>query len=443
MRCRFEVMAHARRMILQLAKAAIPRRRFAANLERIQQPRRSVVGVVRGPDEPAGRPKPLLFGQAGPIGARRRNGAAPWVLRTRSWRRAVSNQPRSAPDTRENRENARSNRGLALYNCSAWLGNRSGRSHLGNVVLCLRHHSAAAASGDACNGTPAVNVPRNHACFGPLPQFGPHDQPPVLATVAVYTAESGETSQRKADQLAKRFSLPRVESMAPAYDLLLTVTAERLELRFTQVGGPGPLYIDFVGGLLGHTRRVNRFGSLFQAVGFRTGRPTVFDATAGLGRDAFRLAYHGCQVTAVERSTLLFALLRDALDRAALAPDVYARIGNRLCLQHGDARNVLRQLSAGQLQNSSPRVAPDVVYLDPMYPPKKKSALVKIEMRILRQLVGDDLDADELFELASAVACQRVVVKRLRHAEPLAPHPTHSYCDKTTRYDVYIRTQPS
>jgi 16S rRNA (guanine1516-N2)-methyltransferase len=74
-----------------------------------------------------------------------------------------------------------------------------------------------------------------------------------------------------------------------------------------------------------------------------------------------------------------------------------------------------------------------------MFASRKKSALVKVEMRILRQLVGDDPDAGELFELARAVARQRVVVKRHRHAEPLAPNPTHSHSDRTTRYDVYIR----
>jgi len=74
-----------------------------------------------------------------------------------------------------------------------------------------------------------------------------------------------------------------------------------------------------------------------------------------------------------------------------------------------------------------------------MFPPQKKSALVKVEMRILRQLVGDDPDAGELFELARAVARQRVVVKRHRHAAPLSPNPTHSLSDKTTRYDVYVR----
>ena len=266
--------------------------------------------------------------------------------------------------------------------------------------------------------------------------------------------ESEQPIRRQAAQLAAQLGLPLVHAGDAAYDLLLTVTAERLELRFPQCGGPGPLYVDFVGGPLGYARRVNRCGLLFQAVGFRSGRPSVLDATAGLGRDAFRLAYHGCHVTAIERSPILFALLQDGLERAAYVPEIHDRLGDRLRLLHGDARSFLQQVNcvtgvvaqASSLGDrpslggvSSPEDAPDVVYLDPMFPPKKKSALVKVEMRILRRLVGDDPDAGELFELARAVARRRVVVKRHRHAEPLSPHPTHSHSDKSTRYDVYVR----
>ena len=81
--------------------------------------------------------------------------------------------------------------------------------------------------------------------------------------------------------------------------------------------------------------------------------------------------------------------------------------------------------------------APDVVYLDPMYPPKKKSALVKKEMRICRMLVGEDEDAGELLEIARRVARRRVVVKRLRHAPPLKANAAAEYVGRTVRYDVY------
>jgi 16S rRNA (guanine1516-N2)-methyltransferase len=224
---------------------------------------------------------------------------------------------------------------------------------------------------------------------------------------------------------------PLIHAGDSSSGMRLTATAERLELRFMQRAGPGPIYVDFVGGPHGYARRVKRFGLIFQAIGFRRGRPTVLDATAGLGGDAFRLAYHGCRVTAVERSPTLFALLQDGLTRAERVPEIREHLGNRLLLVHADARDLLQRLS--------PPDVPDVVYLDPMFPIRKTSALAKIEMRALRQIVGDDSDARELFELARAVARQRVVVKRHRRAEPLAPRPAHTFSDKTTRFDVYVR----
>jgi len=82
---------------------------------------------------------------------------------------------------------------------------------------------------------------------------------------------------------------------------------------------------------------------------------------------------------------------------------------------------------------------PDAVYLDPMFPPKrKKSAAVNKEMRLLRELVGDDLDAPDLLEVARGVARERVVVKRPDHAPPLAPYPSMSFLGKLVRYDVYL-----
>jgi 16S rRNA (guanine1516-N2)-methyltransferase len=257
------------------------------------------------------------------------------------------------------------------------------------------------------------------------------ETPIARAAVAVHAAETGESLRQRAAQLADRLALPLVDDADPAFEILLTMTEERLDLRFAQRGGPGAVCVDFVGGPIGYSRRVNRFGLLYQAVGFRGGRPSVLDATAGLGADAFRLAYHGSRVTAVERSPILFALLEDGLERALRDPEIREHLGDRLQLVHGDARDVLGQLS--------PADAPEVVYLDPMFPPKKKSALAKVEMRMLRRLVGDDPDAAELFEAARAAARRRVVVKRHRHAEPLASGPTHSHGDKTTRYDVYVR----
>ena len=220
----------------------------------------------------------------------------------------------------------------------------------------------------------------------------------------------------------------------PLLEMKLVETNGRLELTFPLRGGPAPLAVDFVNGAHGYARRRNRFGLLYQAVGFPRERPSVVDATAGLGADAFRLAYRGCSVIAIERSPLLHSLLQDGLNRAEQDEEIRRHLNGRLKLLHADARDFLRDCKDA--------TSPEVVFLDPMYPPKKNSALPKIEMRILRRIVGDDLDATELFEIARAVARNRVVVKRHRDAHPIADAPSYSLCDTSTRYDVYLRNPP-
>lgn len=255
--------------------------------------------------------------------------------------------------------------------------------------------------------------------------------PTAPATIAIFASGGDELIQRRAAALAARIGLKIVHESDPAFEVLLTVTAERLELRFPRPGGPNPLFVDFVDGRHGYARGAHRFGMLFNAIGFRKGPMSVLDATAGFGRAAFRMAYHGCRVTAIERSPVLHALLCDGLERAARVSQIREHLGDRLKVHLADTKDFLDKLTPDQ--------APDVIYLDPMFPPTKKSALVKLEMRVLRRLVGDDLDAGELFEAARAVARQRVVVKRFSKSDPLAPDPHHCHSDGTTRYDVYLR----
>ena len=164
---------------------------------------------------------------------------------------------------------------------------------------------------------------------------------------------------------------------------------------------------------------------LARALGART--RTVIDATAGLGQDAFLLACLGYRVTAIERAPVLAVLLRDGLARAAADPVQRNALGDRLCVITGDARLLLREMTP-----------PDAVFLDPMFPPKRrKSALARKEIQIIRRVVGDDPDALELFAVARASARERVVVKRPTSAPPLAPRPSMSYVSKLVRYDVY------
>jgi 16S rRNA (guanine1516-N2)-methyltransferase len=160
----------------------------------------------------------------------------------------------------------------------------------------------------------------------------------------------------------------------------------------------------------------------------------VLDATAGLGRDAFILASLGARVRMVERVPEVRTLLESALSRAreqGPSPD-FLRTIQRLSLEPKDAITYMGALDK--------EFQPDVVYLDPMFPSRKKSALVKKEMRILHDLVGLDADRTELFEAAWQVGAPRIVVKRPRIAPALTDiKPNHVFSGKRNRFDVYLR----
>ncbi|MFT3847363.1 MAG: class I SAM-dependent methyltransferase [Propionivibrio sp.] len=248
----------------------------------------------------------------------------------------------------------------------------------------------------------------------------------------------------------------RVESLAPEFEAMAAVWAERLHLPVggeaalaLQVGpdglqlvdlapdAPGPVRVDFVEGAVAH-RRLFGGGAgqmIAKAVGVQPGiRPTLVNATAGLGRDAFVLAQLGCPVTLIERHPLIAALLEDGLRRAAADADVAAIVG-RMRLLCGDAIALLRTWQ-GELACDPPQV----VYLDPMFPHRDKSALVKKEMRLFRPVVGDDDDAPALLEAALALATHRVVVKRARKAPAIAgPQPAFVLEGNSSRFDVYAK----
>ncbi len=196
-----------------------------------------------------------------------------------------------------------------------------------------------------------------------------------------------------------------------------------------------PVVVDFVGGKAGHRRKFGggRGQDIAKAVGLNKGvTPSVLDATGGLGRDAFVLASLGCHVTIIERSPVVAALLADGLRRGREAAET------------GDIINQMSLIQANAVEwmkTQSPLEGRfDVVYLDPMFPHREKSALVKKEMRLFQELLGDDPDADLLLAPALTVACHRVVVKRPRLAPDLdGQKPDYRLVGKSCRYDVYAR----
>ena len=238
----------------------------------------------------------------------------------------------------------------------------------------------------------------------------------------------GEAYQALAEQWAERLGLPL--DVADA-EFALQVSAQGVQLQQLGPDAPGPVRVDFVEGGAAH-RRLYGGGSgqmIAKAVGIQQGvRPRVLDATAGLGKDAFVLASLGCEMSLVERQPLIAALLEDGLARGLNDPHV-APIVSRMHLLKGNSIEVMRHWEGEP---------PQVIYLDPMFPHREKTALVKKEMRVFRPLVGDDNDAPALLEAALALATHRVVVKRPRKAPCIAgPKPSHGLEGKSSRYDIY------
>uniref|UniRef100_UPI0040486F51 class I SAM-dependent methyltransferase n=1 Tax=Vibrio anguillarum TaxID=55601 RepID=UPI0040486F51 len=243
--------------------------------------------------------------------------------------------------------------------------------------------------------------------------------------------------QAHLDTLAARWGLkPCAES-----SFALVLTQYRLELRKLDEPKLGAIYVDLVTGAVAHRRKFGggKGQSIAKAAGLNKGAtPTVLDATAGLGRDAFVLASLGCKVQMVERHPVVAALLDDGLERAKQDAEIGGWVSERMSLLHASSHDALEKLAQDE-----DFVKPDVVYLDPMYPhpeSKKQTALVKKEMRVFQSLVGADLDADALLNPALSLATKRVVVKRPDYADWLDKQkPSMAIETKKNRFDVYVK----
>lgn len=167
---------------------------------------------------------------------------------------------------------------------------------------------------------------------------------------------------------------------------------------------------------------------LAQAVGKKT--HTIVDATAGWAQDSLALFRMGYQVTSIERSPIMAALIMDGYGRLAQKDWVRKRELSPPTLLVGNAIELLANLPERL----------DCIYLDPMFPSKRKqSAATRKSMAILRDILGDDLDRQALFDAAMAAGGRRVVVKSPDYAEPLGGKPNETYQGKLLRYDVYLK----
>ncbi|MFD2165699.1 class I SAM-dependent methyltransferase [Thalassotalea euphylliae] len=254
-----------------------------------------------------------------------------------------------------------------------------------------------------------------------------------MTDIAVAYRHSSDADYAK--KIASKWQFDYIGDIAaankhPDLDFVLQVNDQVLELIKRDEPKLTPIKVDFVEGASAHRRKFGggRGQDIAKAVGLKHGFcPHVVDATAGLGRDAFVLASLGCQVTLIERNPVVAALLEDGLARGALSTEV-ADIVERMTLMHHSSIDEMSRLPEA-----------DVVYLDPMYPHKEKSAQIKKEMRVFQTLVGKDDDADQLLAPARLLAKYRVAVKRPTYAEPLADQkPSTVIKMKKNRFDIYV-----
>jgi 16S rRNA (guanine1516-N2)-methyltransferase len=238
-----------------------------------------------------------------------------------------------------------------------------------------------------------------------------------------------DSAAKRALLLAKHLQLELVA--LDKHQSQLWVSDSCLSLNIPELGNP--FLIDFTSGKYHHRRQFGggRGQPLAKAIGLKQGQsPTVIDATAGFARDSFVLASLGCEVMMLEQQPIMAALIDDAVSRARQVKETQD-IAQRLNIQQGNAIVYLNNLTT----------APDVIYLDPMYPSRDKSALVKKDMQLLHKLAGEDISGAELLKLAKQTAKKRVVVKRPKGAPYLGDDITHTNVQsKNTRYDIYPLT---
>ena len=233
-------------------------------------------------------------------------------------------------------------------------------------------------------------------------------------------------------ELAERLNVPLLESAnkKTAEDFFLTWRDGCLKLLDKELLKKGGLTVD-IEPRPGEQRSwpAPKNGALAQALGRKT--QTIIDATTGWGQDSLHIFRMGYDLRCIERSPVMIALLDDAFKRLSEVDWVKNLDVKMPDLLEGNAIDVLANLED----------KPGCIYIDPMFPPmRKKSALPKKSMMILRDLLGDDEDKEQLFAAAFEVATKRVVVKSPDYAEPIAGKPSESFSGKLLRYDVYLKS---
>ena len=250
----------------------------------------------------------------------------------------------------------------------------------------------------------------------------------VGSACTVVPAQSGAVD--RANSVAQELGLRVEKSVSVASgSVALIIDQEDAWLQEINANRPGPVKVDFASPAMMHRRKGGQNEMLGRAIGIKGNRhPWVFDATAGLGRDAYVLADLGCNVTLVERSAVLAFVLQEGLNRAVIS-------------QFNEVREAAARMSVRCEDSTEIRATPDqVIYLDPMFEERKGTAASKKDLSVLQALHGHHADDQRLIDWAFAQPVSRIVVKRPLKAPPLTVSPpSHALKGKSVRFDVYVR----
>ena len=240
-----------------------------------------------------------------------------------------------------------------------------------------------------------------------------------------------QTAQLQAEELAKQWNVPLSSDFKGNEGVKVVVSDLAIGLGFVDRVRGKPFHVDFLTAAW-RTRLKNGLPKTHifrRALGVKEVPLRVVDATTGFGQDAVMALCLGCEVIAVERSNVVVTVLRNGVTRAMREDEAVRPIFANLSVVEAESTVFLRQVDQV-----------DVVYLDPMFDKPKKSAKSPKEMQLLQELLVGDENEKLLFEIAMAVAKQRVVVKRPLKARALGSTPTHTFKGQSIRYDVYVKS---
>ena len=238
--------------------------------------------------------------------------------------------------------------------------------------------------------------------------------------ITIYCGDNGDRDA--ADMLSRQLGVPLADSMGEA--LTLVFDGSGLSL----VGSGMRYQGDFARTLNRVTKGRLHHEMLVKLAKTKTEHPVAVDAAAGMGEDSFLLAAAGYEVYLFEQDAVIAALLRDALYRAG-EDDRLREIVGRMHLSEGNSIELMPRLG----------ITPEIVYLDPMFPPRKKSGLIHKKLQLIQKLEQPCADERELFAAAAAMHPKKIIIKRPLNGAPLADRkPSYTVKGKAIRYDVVV-----